>query len=454
MPDTEAKPAPQWIERKVAVSALTPYERNPRRISQAAFDKLKASLQEMGYHQRILAQPDLRVIGGHQRIKALNELGIHEITVLVPDRVLSDEEFRRLLVQDNLPFGEFDFEMLRADFGFNELENWGMSADWLSAIKPKDKANIGALTERFGIAPFSVFNAREGWWQRRKAAWLAMGLQSELGRGENLLKFSETVQMKKAKTFGTEGNISDKTGTSIFDPVLCEIAYRWFCPPEGAVLDPFAGGSVRGVVAGKLGRSYVGIDLRAEQVEANNQQAAALLPGWPYIKYHQGDSITLGSIIPDNEVYDFVFSCPPYADLEVYSDDPRDLSTMDYDDFLEAYRHIISSACSRLNDDRFAAFVVGEIRDQKGAYRNFVGDTVEAFRDAGLDFYNEAILITMVGSLGMRAGKQFANSRKLGKTHQQFLVFCKGDPKRAAAAVGEVEFQPMGGEEAEFGEPL
>ena len=57
--------------------------------------------------------------------------------------------------------------------------------------------------------------------------------------------------------------------TSIFDHVLCEMVYRWFCPPGGAVLDPFAGGSVRGIIAVKLGRSYTGVDLRAEQTEAN-----------------------------------------------------------------------------------------------------------------------------------------------------------------------------------------
>ena len=48
------------------------------------------------------------------------------------------------------------------------------------------------------------------------------------------------------------------SGTSIFDPVLCELAYRWYCPPGGVILDPFAGGSVRGIVASKLGRRYVG----------------------------------------------------------------------------------------------------------------------------------------------------------------------------------------------------
>ncbi|MGB3312861.1 MAG: DNA methyltransferase, partial [Albidovulum sp.] len=77
------------------------------------------------------------------------------------------------------------------------------------------------------------------------------------------------------------------SGTSIFDPVLCEIAYRWFCPQGGTVLDPFAGGSVRGIVASQLGRAYVGIELRAEQVAANQAQAALgagpALPGGPAI---------------------------------------------------------------------------------------------------------------------------------------------------------------------------
>ena len=80
----------------------------------------------------------------------------------------------------------------------------------------------------------------------------------------------------RAKDFGTEGNASEQSGTSIFDPVLCELAYRWFCPPGGHVLDPFAGGSVRGIVAAKLGRKYVGIDLSARQIEANMEQAARI----------------------------------------------------------------------------------------------------------------------------------------------------------------------------------
>ncbi len=225
---------------------------------------------------------------------------------------------------------------------------------------------------------------------------------------------------------------AEQSGTSIFDPVLCELAYRWFCPPGGAVLDPFAGGSVRGVVASVLGYAYSGCELRGEQVAANQAQAGickAPLPCW-----RQGDSRNIAEIFPAPA--DFVFSCPPYFDLEVYSDDPADLSAMTYPAFLEAYRAIIAAACGRLRQDRFACFVVGEVRDRAGNYRNFVGDTIEAFRAAGLHFYNEAILVTAVGSLPVRAGRQFKAGRKLGKTHQNVLVFIKGDGKRAAKAIG------------------
>ena len=229
------------------------------------------------------------------------------------------------------------------------------------------------------------------------------------------------------------------SGTSIFDPVLCEIAYRWFSPVGGLILDPFAGGSVRGIVASKLGRQYIGHELRQEQVDANRIQGGELCgddahpPAWI-----AGDSRNIDTTCADVHA-DMVFSCPPYADLEVYSDDPKDLSTMKYSDFRAVYFEIIKKACDRLKPDSFACFVVGEVRDKKGNYIDFVGDTVQAFRDAGLEYYNEAILITAVGSLPIRAGRQFSAGRKLGKTHQNILVFVKGSGKKAADRCGVVD---------------
>lgn len=234
------------------------------------------------------------------------------------------------------------------------------------------------------------------------------------------------------------GMAAGHSGTSIFDPVICELAYRWFCPPGGLVLDPFAGGSVRGVVAAMLGRRYLGVDLSARQVAANEAQAVRICAGKVTPRWRVGDAAAVLEEI--SEAADFVFSCPPYMDLEIYSDDPADLSNMEPDWFERAYRDIIGQAITWLKPDRFACFVVGEVRDKAGAYRGFVPMTIAAFEAAGARFYNEAILVTAAGSLPIRAAKQFEATRKLGKTHQNVLVFVKGDPRKATEAVGPVEF--------------
>ena len=227
-----------------------------------------------------------------------------------------------------------------------------------------------------------------------------------------------------------------QSGTSIFDPVLCELVYRWFCPPGGSVLDPFAGGSVRGIVAAKCGLHYTGIELRHEQVAENEKQAAETGSD---ARWLCGDSINADTIAPG--AYDLVFSCPPYYDLERYSDDIGELSAMPtYEEFVAAYRTIVAKCCAMLKPDRFACFVVGDIRDKRGFYRGLPCDTVRAFVDAGAGFYNDAVLVTPGGSLPIRVGKQFSSGRKLGKTHQNVLVFFKGDPSTIKGVFGNVEF--------------
>jgi hypothetical protein len=89
--------------------------------------------------------------------------------------------------------------------------------------------------------------------------------------------------------------------------------------------------------------------------------------------------------------------------------------------------------------------VIADVRDGDDCFVNLPGRTVEAFEAAGARFYNDAILATAVGSLPVRAGRQFAASRKLGRTHQNVMVFVKGDPKRATEACGPVEFGEIEG---------
>ena len=293
-------------------------------------------------------------------------------------------------------------------------------------IKPKAS---GPVAERFTMPPFTILDARSSEWQERKRAWLSIGISGKDGRDGELFGFSDSLLRMQGGYFDEDGTKRDTADTSVFDPVVCELAYRWFSPEGGQIVDPFAGGSVRGIVAGALGRDYWGCDLRAEQIAANEQQAddiePAVRPVWVC-----GDSMDTLSDAPDA---DFVFSCPPYGDLEKYSDNPNDLSAMEWHTFVAAYKRIILRAVARLKPDSFACFVVGDFRDKKGFYRNFVSETIDGFEQAGARLYNEAILATSVGSAAMRVTKQFEASRKMAKTHQNVLVFCKGDPRKTTA---------------------
>lgn len=230
------------------------------------------------------------------------------------------------------------------------------------------------------------------------------------------------------------------TGTSIFDPVLCETLYLWFTAPGDSIIDPFAGGSVRGIVAVERGRHYTGVDLRQEQIDANiinaDECCTRKKPRWIC-----GDSKNIDQLVIGE--YDFLFTCPPYGNLEIYSDDPEDISNYADADFDEAYKNILHKATAMLKEDRFACVVVGNYRDKRGFLRDLVGLTVQAMEEAGARYYNDFVFVTPVGSLPIRAGKSFQASRKMGRTHQYVLCFVKGDPKKAASRIGEIEIPNM-----------
>lgn len=277
------------------------------------------------------------------------------------------------------------------------------------------------LREIFGENPFSILDAKSGNWQKRKRQWINLGIQSEVGRDATTFAM-KTWADKKGKEGTLRGN-KLPSDTSIFDPVLCELMYRWFCPDGGHVIDPFAGGSVRGIIANYLGYHYTGIDIRQEQVDSNREQALSILPIENQPQWYVGDS----NIVLDNDwSYDFdmMLTCPPYADLEVYSKLDGDISNMDYPEFKVAYESIIKKCCNKLKKGAFAVCVIGEVRDKKGNYYGLVPDTYQAFKNSGMDYYNEAILSTSLASAAIRAAGNM-KSKKLVKVHQNILIFKK-----------------------------
>lgn len=278
-----------------------------------------------------------------------------------------------------------------------------------------------SLRQKFGENPFTILDTKSGSWQNRKRRWINLGIQSEVGRDATAYNTKDWVD--KVRSQGKKkGNVLP-SNTSIFDPVLCELMYRWFCPDGGAILDPFAGGSVRGIIANYLGYRYTGIDIRQEQVDSNREQALDILEVNNQPQWYIGDSNVILDSFKDG-IFDMVFSCPPYGDLEKYSDLDGDISNMPYESFLRIYESIIAKACAKLKKGGHAIFVVGEFRDKQGWYRGFVPDTINAFRKCGMKFYNEAILATSLASCAIRAAGNM-KSNKLVKVHQNILDFVK-----------------------------
>lgn len=267
------------------------------------------------------------------------------------------------------------------------------------------------------IKPFSILDSRAKEWQDRKRWWTnTYKIQSELGR-ENTIS--------KSKFWDIE-----ESNVSIFDATLCEKMYEWFIPKNGKILDPFAGGSVRGIVATEMGFEYTGIDLSTEQINANQLQSEK--PNWIV-----GDSEHILETIND-EIYDFVFTCPPYYDLEIYSDDVNDISNMSVEEFDKKYYSILNKSAKKLKNNRFFVVVVSEVREQSitgsykiGKYKGLVWKTIEACEKAGLHFYNDMILFNSQHTASRIVDTYFNRNRKVASVHQNILVFVKGNPDLA-----------------------
>ena len=180
------------------IDKLIEYARNPRKNDHAV-DRVAAAIREFGFRVPVVAKSDGTVVDGHLRLKAAKKLGLTEVPVVLADD-MTDLQIKafRLSVNKMAELAEWDEDMLKieleelSELGF-DLELTGFTDEEILALgdgeltdddEPGEPAEPkGNLSDRFMIPPFTVLNAREGWWQSRKRAWLAIGIKSELGRG-------------------------------------------------------------------------------------------------------------------------------------------------------------------------------------------------------------------------------------------------------------------------------
>lgn len=478
---------------------------NPRIIKNDKFEKLVNSLlalPKMLELRPIVVDNTMVALGGNMRFKALSailempekELKSRLLSIrdfqkkteveqdnlveywmrwkdnptvpLIKASELTDAEQREFIIKDNVGFGEWDMDVLANEWEAEDLDDWGVDV-WqdnpdsanITGSTPNSSPANSSLNDRFVVPPFSILDTRKGYWQTRKKAWREIIGDFGESRNDTLItspeiKYKDLYQKTRqhreelGMTFKEylEKYVPDDVkereakkilsqGVSLLDPVMAELVCRWFGIENCKTFDCFAGDSVFGYVSAHLGNEFIGIELRPEQAQLNNERVEGMSA-----RYICDDGQNVAQHI-ETESQDLLFSCPPYFDLEVYSDLPNDASNQgSYEDFIAILRNAFTAAIGCLKENRFAVIVVGDVRDKStGFYYDFCGDIKKIFKDNGVSLYNEIILIETGASTALRASR-YMESRKVAKMHQSVLVFYKGKTKDIKNHFKKIEY--------------
>ena len=413
-----------------ALSELIPYEKNPRKISDEAINAVAESIQEFGFKNPILIDKNNVIIAGHTRRLASLKLGLERVPCVVCDD-LTPQQIKALRLADNKTnelaewdIGELDLEleglldMEMERFGFDEV----IQSNYIGG------GEQGSLGRDYICPPLTILRSNEEPWLSRKREWVE--------------RINDKAQARAdAKVLPDTDIGRGASPVSILDPVLAEIMLKWFAPKKeigNNVFDCFAGDTAFGFVSSMLGYNFTGIELRQEQCEFNSKTLNKNGLG-NRARYICDDGRNVLEHL-DAESQDMFFSCPPYFNLEKYSDMENDASNQEtFEDFYAILDTAFRNAGKCLRPNRFAVIVYGDVRNEKnGGYYAF-GDYIrQTFKEEGFLFWTELIKIDPYGSAPIRARNNMRN-RKPVKVHQNILVFYKGDPKQIQKNFLEVE---------------
>lgn len=421
-----------WQIKQVKLGDLIPNAKNPRKISQEKLDALQDKIERLGFHNPIKTDENMTVLGGNQRLKALLKIAGKDliVPVMIPNRPLTEEEKQEIIITDNISDGAWDWEKLYNEWDKELTASWGL--DWLDCdyddgeeSNRQRQQSTQRLQDKFIIPPMTVFDTRQGYWQDRKRLWNNLINDDGESRKDTLSLKSITDRDYVPAGFNS---------VSILDAALAEIINTWFLPTgqKCKTCDPFAGDTVFGFVSSYLGNDFTGIELRPEQAEINNKRVEGMTA-----KYICDDGQNIAQHL-EPESQDLIFSCPPYFDLEKYSDLPNDASNQDYDGFIKILDNAFTGAIKCLKNNRFAVVVMSDVRDKKGFYLPICDDITRIFTKNGMQLYNEIILVNVAGTAQIRAAQAMKN-RKVVRTHQEVLVFYKGDVSKIQNDFKQVE---------------
>lgn len=99
--------------KKIRIADLVPASYNPRKKLKPGdkeYEKIKNSIQEFGYVEPVIVNSDMTIIGGHQRVTVLSDLGYEDIDCIVID--IDKNKEKALNIALNKITGEWNKELL------------------------------------------------------------------------------------------------------------------------------------------------------------------------------------------------------------------------------------------------------------------------------------------------------------------------------------------------------
>jgi len=208
---------------------------------------------------------------------------------------------------------------------------------------------------------------------------------------------------------------------SEFNPTVAENIINFWSDKGDTILDPFAG-RTRALISSLKKRKYIGFEISKDVYNKTKQVIYPLCKNPKPIIYNEDSfNIDKKKIKP----IDFIFSCPPYWDIEKYESCDGQLSDIkDYNQFLDRYKEILNKSIKLLKQNKYCALVVGDFR-RKGIYYNFHMDTINIMKELGLKLHDLIIIQSVSFDI---ANKRFGGIKKYkmtSKIHEYLLIFKK-----------------------------
>lgn len=233
-------------------------------------------------------------------------------------------------------------------------------------------------------------------------------------------------------TIGTKSVRGRTAGVSRFPVNICTNLIKFYSELGDTVLDPCAGHNSRMETIFKLGRNYIGYDVSKEYMKWNRMVAEKLLnDGLSKFVKINNPTITLREksstwMEEGNESMDFIFTSPPYHNLEYYGDEETQMGwNKTYIQFLENISLMLNECLRVLKVGKYCAININDFKVD-GKFFDYHGDVMNIGKQLGFQI-QDVIIMTYKRSIKQVFLKEVETRKSLPKNHEFIIVFKKMD---------------------------